>query len=139
MGKVVAKAKIWNFGDELKIMEGALKPEEVRSIEVEGIVDSGATLLTLPEDIVERLGLVLGGLVNVTYADKKVEKRPLAYGAMIEILGRRAETAAVVQKRGTNILIGQTVLETMDLIVDPKKGILTPRPESPDMPLIELF
>ena len=87
----------------------------------------------------EKLGLLLGEEVRVVYADKRVEKRSLAYGAMIEILGRRTETTVVVQKSGTDILIGQIILEALDLIRDPKRGILTPRPESPDMPLIELL
>lgn len=36
-------------------------------------------------------------------------------------------------------LIGQIPLEEMDLIVDPKTGNLIPRPESPDMHLIDVF
>ena len=45
----------------------------------------------------------------------------------------------VVEARETQILLGQIPLEAMDFIVDPKSGELMPRPESPDMPLIDIL
>ena len=110
MGKIMVKAKMKNFVDEDLARRGILKQEEVREEEKEGLVDTGATMLTLPEELVDELGLTRAGFVTAGYAD------------------------------GTKrILIGQIPLEEMDLIVDPKTGNLIPRPESPDMPLIDVF
>jgi hypothetical protein len=52
-------------------------------------------------------------------------------------MGREAETYALVEEKGRQVLVGQVVLETLDLIPDPKRDILKPRPESPDMPMVE--
>ena len=53
-------------------------------------------------------------------------------------MDREALVDCVIEPAG-RILIGQIPLEEMDLIVDPKTGNLIPRPESPDMPLIDIF
>lgn len=139
MGKVTVKAKIRNFLDEGMAQKGIIPPDEIREIEVEGLVDSGATLLTLPEEMVEKLGLTLGREIEVSYADNRTEKRRVAFGVKVEILGREALTHVVVERPGTKVLIGQIILEALDLIIDPKRGILTPRPGHEDMPLIELL
>jgi hypothetical protein len=54
-------------------------------------------------------------------------------------MGREAEAECVVEARGNRILLGQISLEAMDFIVDPKRGKLVPRPESPDIPLIDVL
>ncbi|AMM40006.1 hypothetical protein HS1_000200 [Candidatus Desulfofervidus auxilii] len=70
MGKVTVKAKIRNFLDEGMAQKGIIPPEEIRETEVEGLVDFGATLLTLPEEMVEKLGLTLGREIEVSYTVK---------------------------------------------------------------------
>ena len=139
MGRIVVKAKLWNFADEIKAREGLIEPEEIRSTEVDALIDTGATMLSLPGEIVNELGLLPGRPVKVSYADGRVEERGVAYGVKIEIMGREAETYALVEENGRQVLVGQVVLETLDLIPDPKRGILRPRPESPDMPMVEAY
>jgi predicted aspartyl protease len=53
MGKV--KAKMKNFIDEELAIRGLLEPEEAREVEKEVLVDTGATMLTVPEEVVEEL------------------------------------------------------------------------------------
>ena len=139
MGKVVVKAKLWNFGDELEVIKGLRKPEEIRTVEVEALVDTGATMLSLPEDLVEQLGLLIRRETTVTYADNRKETRKIAAVVGIEILGREALTDCIVETKGAKVLVGQIPIEEMDLIVDPKNGTIGPRPESPDTPLIEML
>ena len=139
MGKVMVEAKMKNFIDEELARRGLLKPEEVREVEKEVLVDTGATMLTLPEEVVEELGLSRGRFVTAGYADGTKKRRQIARGINIEIMGREAEVECVVEARGTQILLGQIPLEAMDLIVDTKTGKLMPRPESPDMPLIDIL
>jgi len=103
------------------------------SAEVDALIDTGATMLSLPGETVHELGLLPGK------PDGWVEERGVAYGVKIEIMGREAETYALVEENGRQVLVGQVVLETLDLIPDPKRGILRPRPESPDMPMVEAY
>ncbi len=128
-----------NFIDAELASRRLLKPEEVRVVKKEVWVDTGATMLTLPEEVVEELGLTKGRFITASYADGTKKRRQIARGINIEVMGREALVECVVEAPGTRILLGQIPLEAMDLIVDPKAGKLMPRPESPDMPLIDVL
>ena len=56
--------------DDLALMRrGLLQPDQVRRETLQGLVDSGATKLVLPQAVVKRLGLPLGDKILVRYAD----------------------------------------------------------------------
>jgi len=57
MGRVVARIKLQNSGDLRLARDGLLPPERVRTLELEALVDTGATDLVLPADVVAELGL----------------------------------------------------------------------------------
>jgi len=139
MGKVTVRVKISNYGDQLAVKEGRKQPEDVRRIEVDGLVDTGATLCVLPESIVQQLGLPINRTAPVMYADGRVGEIGVAGGAYLEIKGRYAEVECLVEKNSDQVLIGQVPLEVMDWHVDMKERALKPRPESPDAPLLELL
>jgi len=138
MGKVMEKIKLTNSYDEEKVESGYWKPEEVRSIEIEALVDTGATMLILPADVVERLGLTDHGRRKVVYADGRQEEIPWIGGVRLTVLGREMIASALVVPAGTTALIGQIPLEELDLIVDPKSRALRVNPASPDAPLLDL-
>ncbi len=138
-GRVVVTAKLFNEYDRGRVRAGEITPDQVRTVEVQGLIDTGATMLVLPKDIVQQLGVPVVRQVTVTYADERKANRGLARGIVVEILGRDASVDAIVEPAGAKVLIGQVPLEVMDLVVDPKKGTIGPRPESPDSPLIEIY
>ena len=126
MGKVVEKVKLTSL----------FEPE--KSVEVEAVIDTGATMVVLPMDIVEELGLRKMGEVKVRYANNKVETKPI-YGVVnIELKGRSANIDVLVEEKGSQPLIGQVLLELLDLIVD-RTGKLIPNPASPEMPMMEIL
>lgn len=139
MGRVIVQAKLTNYLDLARSQVGEISSEQVRSVEVEALVDTGATMLVLPKDVAQQLGVSIGREVRVAYADGREEKRGIAQGIILEVQGRVAEGEALVEATGTKVLIGQVPLEVMDLIVDPKTQTVGPRPESPDAPLIEIY
>jgi predicted aspartyl protease len=132
MGKTMQKIKIWNFLDEEKIKRG-----EVLPIEVEAQVDNGATSVVLPKDIAERLNLPVARKTWVKYANEKRERKDVVRGLVIELLGRSTICEAIVEPERNTALVGQFVLEMLDLWIDSKNGELIPNPESPDMPLLD--
>ena len=92
----------------------------------------------LPQNVVERLGVGIRGTAVVSYADERIEERPIA-GPLTMRIGRRSmSTDCVVGPPLSQPLIGQIVMEAMDLIADCTNRTLTPRPESPDYPLLNL-
>lgn len=139
MGKVMEMVRLTNDYDLTLAEAGSLDPSRVRSVEIEALVDTGATMLMIPADVVARLGLPVKGTRKVRYADSRVGEVPRVGGIKIEIRGRDALVSALVGPAGSTALIGQIPLEEMDFVVDPKSRELRPNPASPDAPVMDLL
>jgi clan AA aspartic protease len=128
-----------NNHDEEDVKRGQLRPHEVRTAHVQAVVDTGATMLVLPADVVSKLGLFPDGYRKVRYADGRIRELPWVSCIRITILGRETVTNALVEDAGTTPLVGQIPLEELDLIVDPKSHDLRVNPDSPDAPLLDVL
>ena len=134
MGAVRTPVKLTNEVDEELVKRGLLAPRHLRLCEVEALVDTGATALVLPARIVEQLGLRIRGQQIARYADEREETIGVTSGVIIECQGRQTiEDAMVV---GDTVLLGQVVLEKLDLWVDCKNQKLMPNPAHPDYPVL---
>jgi len=139
MGRVMQLIKLTNSYDEERVLLGESRAEDVRSVEIEALVDTGATMLVLPADVVAKLGVRVLGHRNVRYADGRRNAVPWVGGVRITILGRETIVTALVEGPGTTPLIGQIPLEELDLLVDPKSRELRVNPASPDAPLLDIL
>ena len=74
----------------------------------------------------------------VAYADERKEELDTARGLEIQVLGRTMVTDCVIRPPLCEPLIGQLVLEQLDLVVDCVRRTLMPRPESPKLPPLNL-
>jgi len=139
MGEVYVEVELENYADRILAERGYLDPSKVRREKVKMLADSGATIIMLPQDLVERLGLdVRDSKVIVSYADERKEERPVAGVVRVKIGDRATETDCIVGPPLSEPLLGQIVLERLDLLVDTKEGKLAPRPESPYLPMLKL-
>uniref|UniRef100_B8HLV5 Peptidase A2 domain-containing protein n=1 Tax=Cyanothece sp. (strain PCC 7425 / ATCC 29141) TaxID=395961 RepID=B8HLV5_CYAP4 len=136
MGAVRVKVKLTNAIDEELVRRGLLDRHELRSCEVDALVDTGAVRTVLPEAIVQQLGLRIRGQQTAQFANGTEEVIGLTGPVIIEIEGRETIEATLVT--GNTVLIGQTVLETLDLLVDCKNQCLIPNPEHPDYPILRI-
>jgi clan AA aspartic protease len=127
MGKVIERVKFTSLFDPNK------------SIEVEAVIDTGATMVVLPQNLVDELGLKKVREVKVRYANNATEVKSIYGVVTIEIKGRTGNFDVLAEAEGSQPLIGQVVLEVLDLVVDPKTRTLIPNPRSPDMPMIEIL
>lgn len=93
-------------------------------------------MLTLPENVVERLGLEPLRTAIVTYVDERREERQVAGPVAIEVCDRFMVTEYVVGPPPSEPPIGQIVLDGLDLIADCANRTLTPR--TPDYPSLKL-
>ena len=139
MGRVMTRVKIANSTDVEIVGRGLLTPSEVRRVEIDALVDTGATMLALPENVVRELGAPSLGVRKVRDARGIVIEVEWVGNLRIEILGREMTTDALVLPAGATPLIGQIPLEALDLVVDPKSRELRVNPESPDVPLLDLM
>jgi len=139
MGDVYVEIILENFRDRVLSESGYLETGKVRTEKVKVLADSGCTILALPQDLVERLGLTIKreGVI-VTYADERKETRPVAGTLTVRVGDRSMETDCVVNPPASEPLLGQIILERLDLLVDCKEGKLVPRPESPYLPMLKL-
>ena len=116
MGKVIEKVKLTSLFEPKK------------SVEVEAVIDTGATKLVLP-NIVEEPGLRKMREVKVRYANNKAETKPVYGVVTIELKGRLANIDVLVEEN-SRPLIGKVLLELLDLIIDKtRKHIPNASPE----------
>ena len=135
MGEIRASVTLENLGDREIVDRGLGVEADIRRTTVEGIVDTGAVSLVIPEEIASELGLRNRGMRTVVYADERREERPVTI-LTIEIGNLTTSTEAIVGAAGSEVLIGQIVLEALDLIADCRNQTLTPRhPEGPVLAL----
>ena len=134
MGEVRVDLELENFVDREIASRGFIPSDQVRTARVNALVDSGARTLVMPEELVEALGLSYHGTVQVTYADERKERRPVAGVVTVRVCNRRAEVNVIVGQRGSETLLGQVPLELMDLVIDCANERLVPNPASPDLP-----
>ena len=131
MGEIRASVTLENRDDRGAVHLGLRVETDVRRTTVEGIVDTGAVSLVIPEEIATELGLRHWGTRTVVYADERREERPVT-DVTIEIGNLATRTEAIVGPAGSQVLIGQVVLEMLDLIADCRNRTLAPRhPEGP--------
>ena len=138
MGEIVASMELENTVDRDNASDGLRDESTVRRTTVEGVVDTGAVMLMLPEDVVGQLGLRTRRQVTVTYANEYREIRQVAGPVTVQIGNRFMNADCIVGPPSSEPLIGQIVLEALDLAADCANRTVGPRPESPDRPLLKL-
>ena len=138
MGEIVVAVELENPGDRAVFERGYGQESEIRRTTVEAIADTGAVISMLPQNVVERIGVPTQRTVVVTYADDRKEERPVAGPVTMKIGNRFMNTDCVVGPPLSQPLVGQIVMEALDLVADCTNRTLTPRPESPDYPLLNM-
>ena len=139
MGKVTVKVKLENVVDVALAERGIIDAREVRRCEVDALADSGASFMCLPEEIVAQLGLEVFGTETARLATGERHEVPLARTLRIRIGERVADQDCMVLPPGTQPLVGQWVLQEMDLVVDSRRERLVPGHSDADGPVYDLL
>jgi predicted aspartyl protease len=139
MGKVVVSAKIENLADQLKARDGQLAADQVRRVEVaDALVDTVATMLSLPIRLIQQLGL------------RRCRTKTAQTSAGVFTFGIYDPVRLTVQERdcvievaelpdGCPPLIGQIPLEMLDFVVDLKHRCLIGNPDHGGEQMIDMF
>jgi clan AA aspartic protease len=131
---------IFHVPVKLRNWQNQFLPEDSRGedVECEALVDSGATELALPADLIERLKLRETGKVQVYTADGG-EHTYRVFGIVdLVVQGRSCQVRAIELPHGTEPLLGAVPLEEMDWHISPRGKKLVPNPKSPEKPLLPL-
>jgi len=116
----MTKLTLENAVDHENALNGVIAVDQIRRVEVDALVDTGATMLALPADIAAKLGVTTRDRRRAKLADGTSIEVGRVTGLRIEILGRDMTGDAWVLPVGATPLIGQVQLELLDLIVDAK-------------------
>ena len=130
MGEVHVSVRLANASDVFMMEQGQLDPSKVRSCEVDAVVDTGATRSAIPQHIVDLLGLTVSRQGNATLADGRRVSVGVSSPISFEIEGRKTSEDAYIV--GDTVLVGQTVLESTDLLVDcTNRRVIPGHPDGP--------
>ncbi len=138
MGEIIVNIELENVEDRGLARSGYLPEADIRRATIPAVADTGAIMLALPEDVVRRLGLERVDSIAATYADGRRDELPVAGTLIVRIGDRSMRADCIVLPQGVDALVGQLVLERLDLVADCVARTLHPRPESPDRPLMRL-
>ncbi len=137
VGRFSVEIEVTNYHDIVAAEIGHLASDKVRRKVIQGIVDSGASRMVLPEALVKELGLpVWKSKTKVKYADGRRALRREVGAVHLILQGRPGIFTAIVEPKRETALIGAIVLEDLDFLVDCKKLCLVPR--DPDYVLTEI-
>jgi hypothetical protein len=117
MGEVRVKVRMRNFVDPALAERGGGRIEDVPTSQLDCLVKTGALMVLLLEDEVGELGLSRGGRIIVIDADDRREELSTARGLEVSMLGRSMVTDCVIGPPSCEPLMGQLVLEELDLVV----------------------
>lgn len=106
--------------------------DDLQSLKVKSLVDTGAVMLCLPEHLVTQLDLDENGTRDVSTADGRSHKVPYVGPVKVKFGDRLCFVGALVM--GDEPLLGAVPMEDMDLVVHPLSRTVTVNPESPNFP-----
>jgi predicted aspartyl protease len=130
VGRFSVEIEVVNDADVILAQAGHLPADQIRRATIQGLVDSGATRLVLPESVVKRLGLPLGDPINVRYADGRRTRRKSVETVYVQLLGRHGTFTAICEPKRETALIGAIVLEDLDLLANCVAQQVVPRDPS---------
>jgi hypothetical protein len=125
-----------NAVDDERARAGEIPAESVRTYEAEALINTGAVRSVGPVHVRERLGVGVRGQRVAEYADGRKDSVDVTGPIVFELLGRDTLEEALVL--GDEVLIGQTVLEKLDLMADCQGRRLVPNPGHPDQPVTKV-
>jgi clan AA aspartic protease len=134
MGLVYTEIELIS-GDDLALhRRGYIKEEDIKRLKVNALVDSGAEMLAINEQVKDYLNLFVLDTQRAELADGSKVELEIVGPVEIRFANRRASVDAIVLPGDVQILLGAIPMEEMDVLVDTKRQQLIVNPEHPDKP-----
>jgi len=138
-GRVLTGATIENLRDLWDAERGMLPPEKVRRVTVhDALVDTGATLLSLPTRLIRQLGLTPRG-TRKGISSTGATEATMYDVVRLTIQDRDCPVEVMEVPDDVPVLIGQLPLENLDLVVDLRARRLTGNPAHGGEQVIEFY
>jgi len=119
MGMVQAEITLKNYNDEILVHEGQKKLEDVRTVTVTAVVDSGSMYMVIPEELSQKLGLIATDERTAHIANGQRVNCKLIKAVEVQWKNRNTVVPAIIIPGSEKVLLGAIALEGMDLMVNP--------------------
>jgi predicted aspartyl protease len=139
MGRVTVTALLENIRDLWSVQQGSLQADQARRVEVpDALVDTGATMLSVPTRLIGQLGLERRSSRRINSSTGTAEVG--VYEAVRLVIQGRDCTMDVLEVPDTvPVLIGQIPMEALDFVVDPKSRQLIGNPAHGGEYVIDMY
>ena len=124
MGIFKQEVHILNVKDVYSAEDGKIDAKDIRQLKIPMMVDTGAYMICINEEIKNQLGLKVRDTQEGVLANGERQMFDIAGPIEIRIHNRRTISEAIVLPGNAEPLLGSIPLEAMDLIVDPRLGQL---------------
>lgn len=131
MGLIYAEIELIN-GDNLALVRrNIISEEEVKRMQVNALVDTGAYMLCINENIQEQLQLSVVEKRKGQLADGSIVEYDVVAPVEIKFKNRRSSVSAMVLPGDSEPLLGSIPLEDMDVLIHPLRQELIVNPDHP--------
>ena len=138
MGLVYADIKLINSEDIALNRRGYLKKEAIRQMQVTAMVDSGAIMLCINQNVKNQLGLVAIDTQTAQLADSTMVELEMVGPIELHFENRSVRCDALVLPGESEISLGAIPMEQMDVLIHPKSNRLIVNPEHPYQSVVKL-
>lgn len=138
MGHVYAEIELINAEDVMAARRYLIGEEEIRRTNVTMLVDSGAYMLTINENIQAYLQLPVRHRKRCEIADGRVIECDVVGPVEVRFGNRDASCNAFVLPGDSEPLLGAIPMEEMDVLIDMQRQKLVVNPEHPEGAVLRL-
>ena len=139
MGRVTTAVTVENLQDLWDVDRGTLTADKVRRVTIpDALVDTGATMLSLPAHVIAQLGLKRMFAKNVISSTGPAQA-VIYQAARLTIQDRYCNLDVMEVPDSVPALIGQIPLEQLDFVVDPRGRVLIGNPAHGGEHILEAF
>ncbi len=139
MGLVYADVELVSGDDLVLSRRGYLPENQIKRLYTRSLVDSGATMLAIPEFVKTQLDLRPVREIEVESADGSSSTFEVVGPVEVRFENRRTLVEALVVPNSARVLLGAIPMEGMDVLIDPKREQLIVNPESPEVAKVLLM
>ncbi len=138
MGLVYADIELINADDLALARKHIIGEEEIKSMHLNMLADSGAFMMAINENIQERLQLPFLEKRKAIMADGTIVEYDTVGPIMVKFKNRTATCNAFVLNWDAEPLLGAIPMEEMDVLIHPQRQELIVNPEHPDYAVLKM-
>jgi clan AA aspartic protease len=138
MGLVYADIQLTNVEDIFLAKRKQISKDSIKNITVNMLVDSGAYMMAVNEEVKMQLGLDVIETTAAQLADGSMITLDIVGPIEVNFKNRRCTVDAMLLKGDTECLLGAIPMEAMDILIHPLQQELIVNPKHPMMKQLSL-